>query len=187
MKMILSLVLSLLLALLLPNISSAISSKDFITYRDQNNKFIFQYPNTWSQVPSTHERTRIKIVSENANGGQDCAVNVQFEKRSKNISPKEFVRSVPNVQEFEKGLRKALPDAKVIKRAATNLSNQEAIYNIVDFTIKSVGIEAPIRMYMVQTAKDGYIYTLSCRAGQEEFDERSAEFELIFAGFLIKQ
>jgi len=187
MKIIQRMVLLLLLALLLPDITSAISSKDFITYRDQESKFISQYPNTWTQVPSTHERTRIKIVSENGNGGQDCAVNVQYEEKSKGISPKEFLRSAPSVQEFENGLRKALPDAKVLKRAATNLSNQDAIYYIVDFTIKSVAIEAPIRMYMVQTAKNGNIYTLSCRAGQQEFDERIAEFELIFAGFLIGQ
>lgn len=178
--------LTLLIPLLMPAISLAISSKDFIAYRDQEKKFIFQYPNTWAQVPSTHERTRIKIVNDNGNGRQDCAVNVQFDSNSRKQSPKEFLRSTPSVKEFEKGLRKTLPDAKLIKRGATFISNQDAIYNIVDFTIRSVGIEVPIRMYMVQTARDGNIYTISCRAGQQEFDEYASEFELIFSGFLIK-
>lgn len=186
MKMTSMATLLLLFPLLLPAISHAVSSKDIIIYRDQQKKFIFQYPNTWSQVPSTHERTRIKIVSSNGNGGQDCAVNVQFEKKSKNLSPKDFVRNALRAKVIEKGLRKALPDARVIKGGTSYISNQEAIYNIVDYTIRSVRIEAPIRMYMIQTARDGYVYTLSCRSSQQEFDEYVSDFEQIFAGFLIK-
>lgn len=178
-------VIAILILFVYFSTSFAESNKDLQTYRDKEHGFILQYPTTWSQVPSTHERTRIKIVSENGNGAQDCMVNVQIEHNSKNLTARDFVRSAPTMQEHEQILRNTMPDAKVIKRGETHISNQDAIYYIVDFTFKSVGIEVPMRSLMVQTKKNEYLYSVGCRAEKHEFEKYMTDFQLIFVGFLI--
>jgi hypothetical protein len=165
-------------------LSLAASDKDIQIYRDKDYRFILQYPATWSQVPSTHQGTRIKIVSENGDGDQDCMVNVQ---KTKKTSTKEFLRSAPSAKEHERILRNVLPDVKVIKRGETYISNQGAIYYIIDSIFKSVGIEVPMRQFMIVTAKNEHLYTVTCRATQEEFEQYLPDFQIVFAGFLIWQ
>lgn len=71
--------------------SYAITSKDFTVFRSKEDGFIFQYPKTWSKVPSTHGNTKIKIVSNNGNGEEDCSVHVQkYNPQLANTSAKEL-------------------------------------------------------------------------------------------------
>lgn len=170
--------------LLFSNISLASSSNEDVVFRDTERKFIFQYPKDWQKVPSTHERTRIKIVSDNGDGEQDCSVNV---REDKNItSPKDFVKDT-NFKAIENGLKKAYEDAKIIQSGSTFISSQEAIYYVANFTVKSVSVEIPFSAYVIQTSRNGYIYTIGCRSTSDEFLSRTKEFEKIFFGFLITQ
>ena len=164
----------------------ALNSRDIVVHRDAQAGFIFQYPKSWSPVPSTFERTRIKIVSEQGAGGEDCGVNVQIDESLRNVSPQEAIRRMPDARNYQRALRVGLPDATVVENGRTHLSNQDAVFFIITFTVRSVGLEVPGKMIAVQTARNGKVYTVSCRAGRNEFDRLMPVFQLIFAGFLIK-
>lgn len=174
------------LLLLTTQYSYGVNSKDTIVFRDNESNFIFQYPSDWAQVPSTHTRTKIKVVSDHGNGTVDCAVNVQYDKKLVGVKPKEFIRTASNVAKYQERLRKSLPDAKVVDSGKTYISNQEAFYTITEYTFRSVGIDLPVKMITVQTAKKGHVYTLSCRSESDEFDEIMPMFQIILSGFLIK-
>lgn len=162
------------------------NAEDIIVYRDDQAGFILQYPKSWSSVPSTHQRTRIKIVNERGAGGEDCSVNVQVDESLGNVSAQEAIRRISDARNHERRLRTAIPDATVMQTGRTYLSNQEAVFFIITFTFRSVGLEVPMKMIMVQTVRNGRVYTVGCRAVQSEFDRLMPVFQLIFAGFLIK-
>ncbi|RJQ38880.1 MAG: hypothetical protein C4550_06205 [Nitrospiraceae bacterium] len=164
----------------------SLSKNELITYRDDTYKFFFQYPKTWTAVPSTHKGTRIKIVNEYGSGDADCGVNVQFDASLKNVTPKDVIATISNPQILQKAMRTAIPDATIVKSGRTYLSNQEAFYAITKFTFRSFDVEVPMKMIQMQTAKSGYVYTFSCRTSSERFDEMIPIFQLISAGFVIK-
>lgn len=166
--------------------SYAITSKDFTVFRSKEDGFIFQYPKTWSKVPSTHGNTKIKIVSNNGNGEEDCSVHVQkYNPQFVNTSAKEFVRLVGNVEKYQAGIRKSMPDAVVVDSGTTNISNQDAFYAATTFTFKSVGVEIPFKMFSVATLKKGRVYTVTCRAAPDSFESQMPMFQLIFSGFVL--
>lgn len=160
------------------------SKNDFLTYRDDQFKFLFQYPKSWSPVSTTHKNTRIKIVNENGSGDSDCGVNVHFDASLKKMSPKEFVASISS-KTYEEKMRSVIPDATVIKSGTTFLGNQEGFYAITKSTFRSFEIEVPMEMLSMQTLRNGYIYTVSCRTRQDRFDEMMPFFKVIISGFLI--
>lgn len=164
----------------------SLSKNELITYRDDTYKFVFQYPKTWSAVPPTHKGTKIKIVNEYGSGDADCGVNVQYDASLKNVMPKEFIATISNPQNLQKARRTVIPDATIIKSGKTYLSNQEAFYTVTKFTFRSFEVEVPMKMLQIQTAKNGYVYTFSCRTSSDRFDEISHIFQLISAGFVIK-
>lgn len=158
---------------------------ELITYRDDTYKFVFQYPKTWSAVPSTHKGTKIKIVNENGSGDADCGVNVQYDASLKGVTPKEAIAIISNPQILQKAMRTGLPDATITKSGRTYLSNQEAFYTITKFTFRSFDVEVPMKMFQIQTAKIDYVYTFFCRTSSDRFDEMLPIFQLIPAGFVI--
>jgi S1-C subfamily serine protease len=161
-------------------------TNDFAVYQDDMNKFIFQYPKTWLPVSTTHKGTKIKVVNKNGFGDCDCGVNVQYDESVKKTPLAEFIASISK-EDMEVVLRSTISDATVIESGKTYLSNQEAFYTISRFTFRSFGIEVPMKMLLIQTLKNGYIYTVACRTSQERFDEMFPSFQAIIAGFLIKE
>jgi len=160
------------------------NSKNVTVYRDGENGFILTYPNTWSSVPTTYERTRIKIVSERGEGAEDCVVNVQPVPGGDGVTLEQYMKNLPNTaQQREQQLQKAIPGAKVLMSTDTHIANQAARLDVIAFTVRSVGIEAPVRMLLVQTFHAGKVYSVGCRSSPETLDKNMPVFQIIFAGF----
>lgn len=170
-----------------PLLAQTINSKNVAVYRDEATGFVLTYPDDWSQVPSTHQKTRIKIVSNRGNGLEDCSVNVQIVEGANSLTPQESASQFLDGPTYQQMLRKSLPDLVVEKSGRTFISNQDAAYYQSRFTFRSVGIEVPMKMMQIQIASKGKIFTVSCRAGAAEFEKKLPKFQLVFAGFLIKQ
>ncbi len=64
---------------------SSITAADFEVYRDSAYGFTFWYPKTWLSVPSTHSSTRIKVVSDNGLGEEDCSCGVNYTEAITNL------------------------------------------------------------------------------------------------------
>ena len=87
---------------------------------------------------------------------------------------------------MQEKMRSVIPDATVIKSDKTFLSNQDAFYMIIKSTFRSFETEVSMKMLQIQTIKNGYSYTVTCRARQDRFDEMLPFFQVITSGFLIK-
>lgn len=164
----------------------ASANTSVLVHRDDEAGFILQYPGNWSSVPATHQRTRLKIVSERGAGSEDCVVNVQIDETLRGVPLSESIRRMPDARTFQRALRSAIPDATVVESGKTYLSNQEAIFFVSVFTFRSAGLEIPVKMITIQTIRDRRVYTVGCRAREAEFDSLMPVFQIIFGGLLIK-
>lgn len=163
------------------------SIKNVVYFRSEEHKFIFGYPKSWAPVPSTHERTIIKVLKNNGAGPEDCSVNVQSLPRNPDATPEAFVKSAKeSAAGYIGAMRKAYPDAQLIAKQQTNLSNQAAWMTIAKFTVKSIGVEMPMKVILVQTQKNDRVYSVGCRAPIQSFESTFPTFQSMMLGFLIK-
>jgi len=175
--------------LLVPSVAqSSITAADFEVYRDDEYGFTFWYPKTWLSVPTTHSRTRIKVVSDNGLGEEDCICGVHFSEAIKDMSPKEFIASVSKpeaILALQRQMSEIFADYELLEHHTTKLSNQDASYTVSRATSESMGWSIPMQMLQVGTMRRGYVYTLTCRTAPEKFEEYKPFFELILWGFIL--
>lgn len=163
--------------------AEASTPKKMTTYRNNEYKFVFQYPNGWGQSPATHAGTKIKIEHNNGQDGEDCMVNVQNAKTAQDrLPPKQFVNTISQ-HSYEQAMRKSLPDAKVITSGKSSISNQDAFYATLKFTYRSMGLEIPMKMMQVITTKNNNVYIIGCRAPSDTFDKNISTYKLVLSGF----
>lgn len=159
------------------------TKKKLITYRNNEYKFVFQYPSTWTQTPSTHAGTKIKIQHNNGDDGEDCMINIQPAKTAQDrLPPKQFVDSM-SASSYEQAMKKTFPDAKVIEAGKSTISNQDAFYSTLKFTFKTMGIEIPMKMMQLSTSRNNNVYILACRAPADIFDKNIIAYKLVLTGF----
>ena len=167
---------------------SSITAADFEVYRDSEYGFTFWYPKTWLSVPTTHSRTRIKVVSDNGLGEEDCLSGVHYSEEIKDLSPKDFITSVSKpegILALQRYMSTIYADYELLEHHITKLSNQDAAYTVSRATSESMGLSIPMQILQVATMRRGYVYTLTCRAAPEKFEEYKPLFELILWGFIL--
>ena len=164
------------------------SNSGMVYHRDEANGFAIWYPKTWAKVPTTHAATKLKVVSKSGAGGDDFNVVVISDPAFKNITGERMVEMW--LERPEAGLaqlRKAYPDAKLIKSGKTYLDNKPAYYVIFDGTFRSFDLEFPMRFLQVSAVYNGLAYYLTSRTGPDEFDAVKPIFTLIMGGFKFLQ
>lgn len=176
--------IAIAMALFMTSFSAEASTKKKLTtYRNIDYKFVFQYPNGWTQSPSTHAGTKIKIEHNSGQDGEDCMVNVQTAKTAQDrLPPKQFVGSISPTT-YEQAMKKSLPDAKVIASGKSSISNQDAFYATLKFTYRIMGLEIPMKMIQVITTRNNNVYIVGCRAPVDIFDNNVYTYKLIMSGF----
>jgi len=182
-----SLILYFCSSITMPGVLMAFNEGDLIVFRDNETRFSFHYPKTWKPVAATYKDTRFKMVSRKGKGAEDCGVNVKYENKLIEISPSYFSKNV--APQASKALldqiRLKAPDARIIESGPTFISNREAYYYVIVNSFKTIDYEAKIANYSVQTIKNGYIYTISCRCNRETLNEMLPEFKKIMTGFIL--
>lgn len=180
----LNIFITITMVLFIASFSAEASTKEKLTtYRNNDYKFVFQYPNGWTQSPSTHAGTKIKIVHNNGQDGEDCMVNVQTAKTAQDRLPsKLFVGSISPTS-YEQAIKKSLPDAKIIASGKSSISNQDAFYTTIKYTYRSMGLEIPMKMMQVITTKNNNVYVIGCRAPNDIFDKNIDTYKLVLLGF----
>jgi hypothetical protein len=163
--------------------TTILEDNDFSVYRDGRYLFSAWYPKTWTTVPISHPQTRFKVRSEN--GFDDYSINVTSPASTKNMTPKEFVEMMNGSDPIEL-LRPYFPDAVLLNKGKSYLSNQDAFFYIYKGTFKAVGAETPVTIMQWQTIKYGYLYTLTCRAETERFESMLPVFQKILYGFVFQ-
>ena len=180
------LILPLAFAMAFAELASGLTNDDFVHHEDQEFRFSAWYPKTWKKVPSSHSQTRLKAVSDAGNGTDDFSVVVTYSEGLKRISPNDIDKMLPAPDEYIRNLQVYSPDAKLVESGRTNLSSQPARFYITEVTARSFGVEVPFKQMQVQTFRNGYVFTVTCRTEPERFDTMLPVFRLIMAGFVIK-
>jgi hypothetical protein len=116
----------------------------------------------------------------------DYSVGVTYSEELKRKTPQEAVKAMPNADDYIRMLRSVFSDGRLIESGSTNLSSQPAKFYVTEMTVKSFGVDVPYKQLQVQTARNGNVYTLTCRTAPERFEKMLPVFKLIMAGFVIK-
>ncbi len=176
-----------ILIILFPTASypSEPDARNFDVYRNAEYQFSFWYPKSWAPVPVTHGETRIKVVSNQGKGGDDCNVVAISRDMFKGLTPEEYIKDM-NSLDLEVMYREQYPDYKIIERGRSNLSNHDAHYMISIMTMRMFGISVPNKQLQVSTVDNGVQYIITCRTEPDRFDEMLSVFKIIMAGFVIK-
>lgn len=149
----------------------------------RENDFSMQYPKTWNRAETVHPQTVIRLESTDGNDYNIGVTTLDPELRGN--SPDEFVQGMlPNVEYLVTNiLSKNFPDAKLLKKGRTTLSQQPALFYIMDFTISAAGREIPMRSYVIVTKYNTKQYTLTFRSPQPFFDQYMPAIQRLALGF----
>ena len=82
-------------------------------------------------------------------------------------------------------LSKNYPDARLVKKGLTTLSQQPALFYIMDFTLSAAGREIPMRSYVIVTKHGAKQYTLTFRTPQAFFDQYMPIIQRLALGFQL--
>ncbi len=157
-----------------------------IYLRDETNGFAIWFPKDWAVVPTTHAKTKLKIVSKKGAGGDDFNIVVVSNPAFKKSTADKLVPMMLEKPEaLAAQLRSAYPDAKIIKTGKTHLDSKTAYYVIFDGTFRSFDVEVPIRCLQVVTIHGDKCFYLTSRTEPERFDVMKPMFTLIMAGFKL--
>lgn len=148
--------------------------------------FSMQYPASWNRAETTLPQTVIRVESP---GGDDYNIVVTQDPSLRSITPQQFADGmlsnadmiVPNV------LAKNYPDARLVKKGITQLSQQPAFFYIADFTLKAAGRELPMRSYVISTKSGDKHYILTFRTPQPVFEQFLPVIQQLAIGFQLKK
>lgn len=155
----------------------------FLMYQDDKYLYSVWYPKTWESAPISYSQTRFKIRSEN--GFDDFSINVISVDAVKNMTPKDFVDALSSRDPLQLA-RSYLPDAVVISKGTVYLSNQEAFFVIFKGSLNTDGgRKISVKFMQWQTVKYGSVYTLTCRAETDRFQDMLPIFQKILNSFVF--
>jgi len=106
----------------------------------------------------------IKIVSQNGQGMESCNVNVRIVPELKNSTTSSVVRSMNSqnvlvyIKELQNSGYRNISDAE---KGITQLSNKEAFYIIMRYTIGIVDIEIPTKSIVITTTRKDTVYSIA--------------------------
>jgi len=161
--------------------TSAFAPDDHVFVSEEHG-FSMQYPKTWNKGEVVHPQTVIRVESPD---GDDYNITVVQDLALRDMSPQQYVdwmldqvdSLVSNV------LSRNYPDARLIKKGTTQLSQQPAVYYMIDYTLSAAGREIPMRSYAISTKYGEKQYTLTFRTPKPFFNEYFQMIQMLALGF----
>ncbi len=83
-------------------------------------------------------------------------------------------------------VKTGIPDAEIISRGTTFLSNRKAFFVKAKGTYRSLDQESELIFYQVAVLFEGTTYYLTCRAPNDNFEKYFPEFKDIIKGFVLR-
>jgi hypothetical protein len=165
-------------------ITTSAFASDYHVFVSEEHGFSMQYPKTWNKGEVIHPQTVIRVESPD---GDDYNIVVVQDPALRDMSPQQYAdwmlgqvdSLVSNV------LSRNYPDARLIKKGTTQLSQQPAVYYMIDYTLSAAGCEIPMRSYAISTKHGDKEYTLTFRTPQAFFDEFIPMIQILALGFQL--
>lgn len=129
-----------------------------------------------------HPQTVIRVESPD---GDDFNITVVENPSLQSMSPSEYTKQMyNNVEHLVSNLRSQnFPDAVLVRKGTTKLSQQPAVFYEIDFTLSAAGREIAMRSYAISTKFRDKQYTLTFRTARQFFAEYRPIIEIIALSF----
>lgn len=143
----------------------AISAESLQNYTNQEFRFGFQYPASWSVSPSLTSNSRAKVVSPTNTPHAECAVIIQRYPQTSAISQSDIdglFAEPPSPSELKNALSQGFNDVEIVAVSAGALHFHPAQMARIRYSIGQQSGLAFVSGRMVVTATPGFTWTISC-------------------------
>lgn len=166
------------------NIQSAES--DYHLFVSNENNFSVQYPKSWNRASVIHPQTVIRVESP---VGDDFNVTAVKNLDLQDMTPDEYATLMHDNAEalVTNLLAQQYPDAKLINKGKTTLSQQPAMYYVADFTLSAAGTKITLRTLAITTKYRDKQYTLTFRTPVQFFPEYEPVIQFIALSFQLNK
>lgn len=155
-------------------------------YIDKVYPFSVAYPKDWVSVAPTQPQTRFKAFSDSGLGFADFNIGVATVKGAENITPQQFVDFIKNNPSLiEQLVKSEIPNAEIVEKGETYLSNRKAYYVKSTEKIKLVDDEVDLKIWTILMVFKGRRYSFTCRSSPLLFDEYVPTFKRLINTFTI--
>ncbi len=153
-------------ALLVLLIGHATYASDNHVFVSKEHEFSVQYPKSWTPGEVVHAQTTIRVESPD---GDDFNITVVEDAALRDMTPKEYVGGMMGQVDnlVTNILSRNYPDATLIEKGKTQLSQQPALYYVMDYTLSAAGRNIPMRSYAISTKHGSKQYTLTFRTPKQ--------------------
>lgn len=136
----------------------------------EEHDFSMQYPRDWSAGKTLHSQTIIRVSSPD---DDDYNITVVSDPAFLKMTPERYSSEMLTQVDalVSKILAKNYPDARLAGKGLSKLSQQTAVYYLMDFTLSAAGKGIPMRSYAISTIYKGKQYTLTFRTTKERFND----------------
>jgi hypothetical protein len=164
-----------------------IKTSEYKVYRDPSLPFSLFYPNDWKQVEPSYAQTRFKAVSSLGRGLSDFSINTNYIKELEKLTPEAYVKFIEaNPEVLTKIATTAIPNAKIISKGKTYISNREAYFARYEGTYKNLDNEYFLMFYQIFVLFEGNLYTLTFRSPKENFEDELPTFKFIASSMVLR-
>jgi len=177
-------VFSVILTVLLVTTHLQAAEPDYHLFVSKIHKFTVQYPRSWNRADVVHQQTVIRVESPD---GDDFNTTVVQDQAFLSLSPSEYSKIMYNQVDtlVSNIMSKNYPDAKLVKKEISTLSQQPAILYEMDYTLSAAGRDIAMRSYVISTKHKDKQYTLTFRTPRQFFPVYRPVIELITLSFQL--
>lgn len=149
----------------------------------KEHEFSMQYPDTWSVGESIHPQTVIRVESPD---GDDYNITVVKDPALTKFTTEQYAKEMlTRIDTLVNVMSQSYPDAKLVKKGTTQLSQQPAVYYIVDYYLFAAGKDISVRSLAISTKHKDKQYTLTFRTPQKFFDSYYPTIQRLALGFQL--
>lgn len=119
--------------------------------------------------------------------GDDFNITVVKDEALRDMTPKQYVRGMlGQVDNLVTNIFSTnYPDITLIEKGSTQLSQQAALFYIMDYTLSAAGRDIPMRSYAISTKYKNKQYTLTFRTPKQFFDAYLPTIQRLALGFQL--
>ncbi|OPY78090.1 MAG: hypothetical protein A4E65_02448 [Syntrophorhabdus sp. PtaU1.Bin153] len=173
----------LMLLAFLPCLLSAQQSN---RYRNKDHAFRITFPDNWTVRPGYGPNA---VVNAGNSEGSSISVIVKVmpkELAKYDLNDMSDVDLYQHITDSVNGMRQVYPDAKLIDRGITHLSNKRAVWFQVSSTMRHIGGPMKAIMLQVQAINKGKVFIITCGSPSDSYHELHPVFMESLASFFFE-
>ncbi len=161
-------------------VAQGVDSDDWQTFRSEEYKFRFIYPEDWASKQGRGPNVEA-LISNNKKENANCNVVVRTDEALSLMDSRVFKDM------SQKDIEEMTPEGSIfIKGGNTYIDNKDAVYMYVSTKYKTLDIQINFKQIMVYTIVNHNMYVISCGSSVDYFEKFEPILKRIISTFVFE-